>query len=1037
MILTEPVLVGRQRQLEELYSSLCSIERGEGSTVFISGEAGSGKTRLTAEFLNQTKQKGITVLSGWCLSHSVVPYFPFVEAFESYLPSRQNGKPVGLQQLNANTWLVKSESTQTETPQVWKDQAYSSITKELLFLSTEKPLILFIDDLHWADSASLSLLHYIARSIACERIMILATFRSEEQERQLVETLRLMGREALFTEIKLPRLNKQNVGEIAESMLGGKANVSFIDRLASESRGVPLYVVESVRMLYEEKNLLQKDGEWRLSSKKFNIPAKVKDVILRRVDSLKPTHRRVLDAASVVGEKFDPKLVAAIISQDSLDVLDALNTIAQDTLLVHCEGNSYRFDHAKSREMLYGQISPPLKKEYHLRIAEKMESQILARKTFPAGDLAFHFARAGDKEKAVKYALAAGRDALIRFSNNEALTHFSYILQNLGEESENADVRALATEGLGEAFFAISAFKEAIRTFEKLSDFAVGVAKIRALRRAMDSAFFQGDFAHLLDLTKKTEGFTTFDRLESARILMNKARAVMFLGNQEAGRKDFKAALRIFEEECSLPDAARTLLGMGGADPEEQKESGLARALWAVALFEELGDIRGLMDACHRAGQSFGACFLRKEAVNMEARAISIGKRIGDFNRVAEAYASKSCSFEARGDFSSALSLSLMALDYSGKTDSDWIRGITYSNLVRQYTWLGDLEKAEEYLGKLKELPLRVLSSPLFVRFALSKAVYSANVNLWDEANQSMKNAFAMFERRLNPAEEAFHRISYARILRRQKREEEAKTELEKRRVIIDRFTGYFEHAILQAPLLVPREVKFGQDFALRIYLVNVSRKPCALSRIEGVVPATFRIEAMPEYCTLEDDILVLKENSIGPFQVKRIRLELSSEKPGNFTINPRIIYFDDLGQTQKLETVQVPITVKPISLPTKVEGARETGPSKLEFKSEAAQRALDYLVKAFVEDYVRLKLPQERSGWRTLMNIAKQGNISKHSVYCSSGGRGIAVTELERRGLAEARMFIGERGRGGRIIKIRIAYENEIVRRRIDLQAK
>ena len=199
----------------------------------------------------------------------------------------------------------------------------------------------------------------------------------------------------------------------------------------------------------------------------------------------------MLEAASVVGEKFDPKLVAAVVSQDSLDVLESLNTIAQGTLLVYCEGDSYRFDHAKSCEMLYDQISPLLKKEYHLRIAEKIESQISSLKNFSVSDLAFHFAQACNEEKSVKYALAAGRDALIRFSNMEAFNHFSYVLQTVGEELEYSDVRTAAMEGLGEAFFASSAFKEAMKTFEQLSCIVTGDAKVRVLRRAMDSAFFR------------------------------------------------------------------------------------------------------------------------------------------------------------------------------------------------------------------------------------------------------------------------------------------------------------------------------------------------------------------------------------------------------------------------------------------------------------------------------------------------------------------------------------------------------------------
>jgi predicted ATPase len=289
--------------------------------------------------------------------------------------------------------------------------------------------------------------------------LIIGTFRSEEVNanveghgNQFAETLRLMGREGLLNKIHLSGLSQANVGEIAESMLGGKASVTFIENLAAESQGIPLFVVESLRMLYEQGGLVQKQGQWRLSIDKYNIPAKIKDVILRRVESLKPNQKRVLEAASVIGEKFYPKLVAAVVSLDSLDVLESLNTIAECTLLVHCEGNYYRFDHSKSRELLYERIPSLLRKEYHERIAENLESFDKSSLEFSIADIAYHFDQAGNKEKAIKYSLAAGKDALARFSNIEAIKYFSYVHQNIPEDIKNSDDNTIALEELGDAF---------------------------------------------------------------------------------------------------------------------------------------------------------------------------------------------------------------------------------------------------------------------------------------------------------------------------------------------------------------------------------------------------------------------------------------------------------------------------------------------------------------------------------------------------------------------------------------------------------
>ena len=121
---------------------------------------------------------------------------------------------------------------------------------------------------------------------------------------------------------------------------------------------------------------------------------------------------------------------------------------------------------------------------------------------------------------------------------------------------------------------------------------------------------------------------------------------------------------------------------------------------------------------------------------------------------------------------------------------------------------------------------------------------------------------------------------------------------------------------------------------------------------------------------------------------------------------------------------------VKPAKFAMEEKNFVESVPAKLEFKSTVAKKAFAFLVNAFTEDYVRRKLPQENSGWRTLMDIVKDGHVSQYSVYGSRGHRGLAISELERLGAVEVRIFVGERGRGGEILKIRVAYEKESVKK-------
>jgi tetratricopeptide (TPR) repeat protein len=1058
--LVEPVLVGRENEFGELQRHLDLAFEGKGTTVFVSGEAGSGKTRLVTEFLNVVKKKEVAVLIGWCLSTAAVPYFPFLEAFDSYSSFNETSNDG---QLGLKSRLVGSSQTEVTTkdesltPQLWKDQTFAAVTRELFYLSAKKPTILVIDDIHWADSASLALLHYVSRAIASERILIVATFRNEElnslaegQVYPLIETLRLMGREDLFKEIKLADLNQDDVGRVAESMLGGSVAPDFVEKLAKESRGNPLFIVESLKLLSEHGSLIHEHNQWCVSVDRLDIPTKVKDIILRRVSALKSDQRRVLDVASVVGVVFDPELLGTVLNQDSLQVLETLNAISQSNSLVSCEKNYFTFDHAKSREVLYEEIRLPLRIGYHSRIAERIEIRDQILKNVHASDLAFHYTQAGNLEKAIKYSLVAGKEALAGFSNAEALKHFTYVLQAISENLEYRNEKETALEGLAESYFGMSMFREAIRTFEQLSDSATKVVRLRALRRAMDAAFFQGDFAQLLELTKKAGAFVDVDRLEYARVLMNRGRAVVFLGNYIAGRKDFEDALQVFEEECSLPDMALTMCGLGGNGTEK----GLARALHSVALYAELGDDRGLMGACFRAGQSFGYRMLTKEALEMYAKAVSIGKKIGNFNKMAEAIASSSWSFEAIGDWAEALARSLEALEYCKKTNSDWVRGIIYSNLVRQYSVLGDMEHAEEFFEKIQKLPLEVVSDFVFVRFGLSRAVFLATKGQWTETTQyfdGFRKAMAGLGSEINPSDVIMNRLYYEWILCKQNRIEEAKPHINETQEMAQKVRKYFENTIIQPVLLVPRQVEIEKQFTLQIHVINVSKNPVQLYSIEGIILGGLKVETMPDYCNLKPACINMNGKKLYAFQVELIKLNLKATKEGIFHLHPKLIYTDNLQKNMICELKPITIVIKstdPKTAPeksinqtsTETANSEDTQPKTaietqitFEFKTETAKKTFDFLIYAFIEDYMHRKFSLEKSGWRTLTDIIKDGRISKFSIYGDNHKKGKVMPQLEKRGLVEIRVFHGERGRGGKIMKARVCYEKEPVKHLIE----
>jgi tetratricopeptide (TPR) repeat protein len=1028
------MFVGRKHELDQLSQFLECAIGGRGTTVFISGEAGSGKTRLIKQFSELAQKKNIQVLTGWCLSNSAEPYFPFTEAFESFLSSETSSLA---KQETLKTSLIELNRTEGQeiTPQTWRDKTFAAITKELLTLSTNKPMIFLIDDLHWADSASLSLLHYISRAIEAERILIISTFREEELNTQtndlpnsspLVQTVRLMGREGLYHKIKLGQFESKEIRLIAENMLGGKIDQAFEKKLQLESHGNPLFIVESLRLLSKQGSIIQENNQWIHNIEKFEIPAKVKDVILRRLDALTPIQRKALNAASVIGSKFDPDLLAAVIAKDSLDILEELTTIAKATLLIHDEGKLYRFDHAKYQEMLYEEIPEPLKTKYHLRIAQKLEASNQSSDDLQLAELAYHYVQSQNNEKAIEYSLLAGKNSLARYSNAEAIKHFNFVLQTVEEKQEFVPKKNAAMEGLGDAFYANSMFTDALKTYEHLSRIASGALRLRALRKAMDAAFFDGDTVHLLDLTKKAEPLATDDRLETARIRYRRGRALIYKGNFAQALEDYEAALKISEEEYSINDVASELIGVGVASIYAGKlEKGIGAVLRSIALLGELGDLRRQMEGYWAAGVQFADIGLGRESSDMVKKAIEIGEKLADYKTIAESNTLLASIVSGAGDNMGALSKGLTALEYCNKTESKFTQACVYNTLVRCYTFAGDLDQAQRFYEKLIELPKEVTANPaLFGSF--TKAVFYAGTKNYNESNRYFEESIEV-ARSIGPGIEAWQKNVYSLILTMQGQNEAASKQLKESQKIFQEISDRFEHVNIQTNLMAPKNVSFGKTFETRIDIVNISRAHGTLIKIENIFPE-FEISSISNNCVIKDNSLEMEVKDIKPLEVITIKATVKPKKTGIFNLNPIIAYIDNLGKQKISRANSVLVTVQPNAEPPNSELATKFE-EPINFNSKVAEQAFTFLVKAFKEDYVQHKNPQEKSGWRTLMEVVKQGQVSKHSMYGRSGCGGQAKRELTKLGLIETRFFSGERGRGGRIQKIRICLEEKKVK--------
>jgi hypothetical protein len=347
---------------------------------------------------------------------------------------------------------------------------------------------------------------------------------------------------------------------------------------------------------------------------------------------------------------------------------------------------------------------------------------------------------------------------------------------------------------------------------------------------------------------------------------------------------------------------------------------------------------------------------------------------------------------------------------------------------------LGNHVQAREAFGKLMGLPPQVLLNPM-IDARLAMAVFYAGNGEFGTAMKTF-DAILLDMQRQN-AHGFFVGISksyYAWALGRQGRNEEAAKQLREVEECYANIAGMVKHVNVQVSLMAPVRAIVDQVFEIRLDMVNVSRARGSLVAIKDFFPEGLRVCSISAGFNLKNRSVESKEKTLEPFSVASVVLALQAAEAKRFNLTPKVDYIDDFGnnKTAKPQTIQINVSPKPMR--TELEdSALSTRQENIEFGSQAAEKAFDYLLRSFAEDYVRRKMPKEKAGWRTLMDIVRQGKITRHSVYGSSRGRRQTLAELEQSHLIETRMFSGERGRGGVVRKVRVCYEKENIKRLVD----
>ncbi|MFN8511487.1 MAG: AAA family ATPase, partial [Chloroflexia bacterium] len=384
-------LVGRGRELGVLRGALAAALAGRGGLVLIGGEAGIGKSALAEAICADATQQGALVLVGRCYDLTETPpYGPWREVFDR--APRDDGLPV-------LPMAVLSPERGGEVL-ASQDALLTRVRDYVAALAAARPVVLLLDDLHWADPASFDLLRTLARGLADLPLLLLTTYRSDELTRRhpLYQLLPILVREARAIRLDLRPLDQEGLLELVRGRytLPADANVRLAGYLVGRSEGNPFYAGEVLRAVAEAGILAREGDDWMLGDlAAVGVPTLLRQVIDARIDRLGEEVRGLLAVAAVIGQEV-PLAVWAAVSGVGEDALFSLSERAAEARLLEPTAEGMRFAHALIREALYEGILPLRRRVLHRRVAEAIKVA-----SAPDPDtVAYHFRQAGDARAA-------------------------------------------------------------------------------------------------------------------------------------------------------------------------------------------------------------------------------------------------------------------------------------------------------------------------------------------------------------------------------------------------------------------------------------------------------------------------------------------------------------------------------------------------------------------------------------------------------------------------------------------------------------
>jgi len=722
-------LIDRIEEMKTLKEAVDRAVNGEGGLVFLHGEAGIGKTRLTRELRAYAHLHGMQVLYGRCPAlfrmDGVPPYVLWSEVIKDYLETcspEHLYKVIGFYPAEVAKLVPELRQKLGTIPQSFpinpqqeQNRLFEAVSQFITNISRETPLLVILDDLQWTDPSSLLLLHYLARGVYRTPLLLLGAYRSTDidSKHPLAPVLTELNRERLLQSVQLKRMTFDDVSEMIKNILAQEdAPSDFCKLVYEKTGGNPFFVEEVVKSLKEEGVISREENRWKFKEvSKIEFPETVKTVIKTRIDRLDEECQNVLTLASIFGNDFTLEAMCAVSGIEENKLLELMDKMFKTGLIeervIRGEGTC-SFADILIRDVVYEEVSPLKRKKLHGIVGRALEQVYAKNVDEHFGELASHFLESGDRDKALDYFLKAGEKATKIYANGEAASYFQSALKLLEEKEGETREKGRVLERLGDIKSLVGEYDACMKYW---NDKLLLLEQRHEEKSTLDVARLHRKMAHVLweeigDTEKAMEHQDKAlkiledepESVELARLYADMGHMYWRIGNTDKARLWAEKALEFAKRLNDNEIIANSCLDLGTVFSMIGENK---KAVEFIETALEIALDNNYLETAARAYNNLPVALPPEEterAIESLEKAYELAKKVGEINTMCFAGTNLAGNFAGAGELGKALALSEESVALDRKTGNQNHLTMSLGELGSEYRMLGEWDKSEKCL---------------------------------------------------------------------------------------------------------------------------------------------------------------------------------------------------------------------------------------------------------------------------------------------------------------------------------------------------